>query len=84
MVGENPAVADSCGINVNLYKYIHILIGGALAGLGGAYLSLVYLPSWQENIVAGRGWISIALVIFVCGKFTLQFLERIFLGLCQS
>ncbi len=63
-VGENTAAADASGINVTLYKYIHILIGGALCGLGGAYLSLVFVPSWQENITSGRGWIAVALVIF--------------------
>ncbi|GKU25802.1 ABC transporter permease [Clostridium folliculivorans] len=63
-VGENAAAADAVSINVSLYKYINITIGGALAGLGGAYLSLVYVPAWQENIVAGRGWIAVALVIF--------------------
>lgn len=62
--GENPASADAAGINVTLYKYVHTLIGGALCGLGGAYLSLVYVPVWQENITAGRGWIAVALVIF--------------------
>lgn len=63
-VGENPSAADSSGININLYKYLHILIGGALCGLGGAYLAVVEVPQWQENITAGRGWIAIALVIF--------------------
>ncbi|MCM8711800.1 ABC transporter permease [Clostridium sp. SYSU_GA19001] len=63
-VGENPAAADAVSINVNLYKYVNILLGGALAGLGGAYLSLVHVPTWQENITAGRGWIAVALVIF--------------------
>lgn len=63
-VGENPAAADSSGINVEVYKYVHILIGGALCGLGGAYLSVVEVPQWQENITSGRGWIAIALVIF--------------------
>ncbi|MDO4545719.1 MAG: ABC transporter permease [Bacillota bacterium] len=64
-LGENNAAADASGINVNLYKYVHILIGGAFCGLGGAYLSLVRMPIWQENIVNGRGWIAVALVIFV-------------------
>lgn len=64
VVGENPSAADAVGINVNLYKYVHILLGGALCGLGGAYLSLVYVPAWQENVTAGRGWIAVALVIF--------------------
>lgn len=63
-VGENPAAADAASINVTMYKYINILLGGALAGLGGAYLSIVHVPTWQENITAGRGWIAVALVIF--------------------
>ncbi len=63
-VGENTAAADASGINVTLYKYVHILLGGALCGLGGAYLSLVFVPSWQDNITSGRGWIAVALVIF--------------------
>jgi simple sugar transport system permease protein len=63
-VGENPAVADASGIPVNLYKYVHIVLGGFLCGLGGAYLSLVFVPRWQENITAGAGWIAVALIIF--------------------
>ncbi|WP_461204739.1 ABC transporter permease [Clostridium sp. DL1XJH146] len=63
-VGENPKCADAASIDVMLYKYVHVLLGGALCGLGGAYLSLVYIPSWQENVTAGRGWIAVALVIF--------------------
>ena len=64
MVGESPATADASGIHVDRYKYIHILISGAFCGLGGAYLSLVYVPYWQDNITAGIGWIAVALVIF--------------------
>ena len=63
-VGENPAVADAAGIPVILYKYIHIILGGFLCGLGGAYLSLVFVPRWQENITSGAGWIAVALIIF--------------------
>ncbi len=63
-VGENPGAADASGINVTLYKYVHILMGGFLAGLGGAYLSLVFVPRWQENITAGAGWIAVAFIIF--------------------
>jgi len=63
-VGENPAVADAAGIPVILYKYVHVMLGGFLCGLGGAYLSLVFVPRWQENITAGAGWIAVALVIF--------------------
>lgn len=63
-IGENPAACDAAGINVILYKYAHILAGGALCGLAGAFLSLVYVPAWQENVTSGRGWIAVALVIF--------------------
>lgn len=63
-VGENPAAADASGINVNAYKYAHITAGGFLCGTGGAYLSLVFVPRWQENITAGAGWIAVALIIF--------------------
>lgn len=64
MTGENPAAADAAGISVTLYKYVHVIAGGALCGLSGAYLSLAYIPNWQENVTAGRGWIAVALVIF--------------------
>lgn len=63
-IGENPYAADASGISVNKYKYVHIMIGSGLSALGGAYLSMVYVPAWQENITAGRGWIAVALVIF--------------------
>lgn len=63
-VGENMGAADASGINVERYQYIHTLAGGVLSGMAGAYLSLVYVPAWQENLTAGRGWIAVALVIF--------------------
>ncbi len=63
-VGENTSAADAAGVNIPLYKYAHVIAGGLLCGLAGAYLSLVYIPSWQENVTAGRGWIAVALVIF--------------------
>lgn len=63
-VGENPAAADALGVNVYGVRYLYTLIGGALAGIAGAYLSLAYTPVWIENMTAGRGWIAIALVIF--------------------
>ena len=67
-VGENAGAADASGINIEAYKYVHIIFGGALAGLGGAYLSLVTVPVWQEGITGGRGWIAVALVIFASWK----------------
>ncbi len=63
-VGENPQTADAMGINVIQYRFIHTILGGALAGLGGAHLSLGYTPGWTDGLTAGRGWIAIALVIF--------------------
>lgn len=63
-VGENPATADAMGVNVFLVRYVCVFIGGLLAGLGGAYLSVVYAPAWIEGMTAGAGWIAIALTIF--------------------
>ncbi len=63
-VGQNPAAADAVGISVSRVRYCCTIIGGVLAGMGGAYLSLAYAPSWQENMTSGRGWIAVALVIF--------------------
>jgi ABC-type uncharacterized transport system permease subunit len=63
-VGENPQAADAVGIDVSRIRYLCTIVGGMMAGLGGAYISLVYAPTWQENMTAGRGWIAVALVIF--------------------
>jgi len=63
-VGEAPATADALGVNVFLVRYLCVFLGGVLAGLGGAYLSLVYVPAWIEGMTAGAGWIVIALTIF--------------------
>lgn len=63
-VGENPGAADVVGIKVYATRYLYVILGGMLAGVGGAYLSLAYAPSWLENMTSGRGWIAVALVIF--------------------
>ncbi len=63
-VGESPETADAVGVNVVAYRYVHTLIGGALAGVGGAFFSLAITPSWQDGMTSGAGWIAIALVIF--------------------
>jgi len=63
-VGEAPATADALGVNVYLVRYLCVSLGGVLAGLGGAYLSLKYAPAWIEGMTAGAGWIVIALTIF--------------------
>ena len=63
-VGENHDSAYALGYNVILIRCFTILIGGALAGLGGGYLSLVRVPQWTEGMTAGAGWIALALVVF--------------------
>ncbi|HEX4804311.1 MAG TPA: ABC transporter permease [Conexibacter sp.] len=63
-VGEEPRAADSMGVNVVRYRYVHTMVGGALAGLAGAYYSLAITPTWTNGITAGAGWIALALVIF--------------------
>lgn len=64
-IGENPAAADAAGISVVRYKYANLLLGGAICGIGGAYVSLVVCGGvWISNSVNGLGWISVALVIF--------------------
>ncbi len=63
-VGENPSTADTAGVNVTIYRLGAVIIGGALCGFAGAYLSLSAGQVWVEHMVAGRGWIAIALAIF--------------------
>ena len=68
-IGENPSAADAAGVNVTLYKYVHVLLGGGICGLGGAYISLVTCAgNWQQDCVSGQGWIAVALVIFASWK----------------
>ena len=67
-LGESPDVLDSLGLPVTALRYLYVAAGAALAGLGGAYLSLAFTPSWIENMTAGRGWIAIALVIFAAWR----------------
>lgn len=64
-VGEQPAAADSLGINVYKLRYFYVFVGGLLAGLAGATISLAISPGWfSELTTAGQGWIAIGLVIF--------------------
>jgi simple sugar transport system permease protein len=64
-VGENPAAADASGISVARTRYAHVIAGGMLCGLGGAYISVINVGTWLDDMVAGRGWIVVALVIFI-------------------
>ncbi|OQY22323.1 MAG: ABC transporter permease [Anaerolineaceae bacterium 4572_32.1] len=64
-VGENPAAADALGINVYRLRYFYVFIGGMLAGLAGATISLAVSPGWfSEMTTSGQGWIAVGLVIF--------------------
>jgi simple sugar transport system permease protein len=63
-VGESPSSAHSLGYNVRLIRLAALLFGGACCGLAGAFLSIVYTPQWVEGMVAGRGWIALALTTF--------------------
>lgn len=63
-VGESPRSAHALGYPVGLIRTACILFGGAMAGIGGAYLSTAYTPLWADGMVAGRGWIVVALVVF--------------------
>jgi len=67
-VGESHDVAHALGYSVLRIRYFAVLFGGAMSGLAGAYLSLAYSPMWSENMVAGRGWIALALVVFSTWK----------------
>jgi general nucleoside transport system permease protein len=89
-VGENPSAADSMGINVNRLRYIYVFVGGLLAGLAGATISLAISPGWfSELTTAGMGWIAVGLVIFAqwdpwraaFGSYTFGALRRLILDI---
>ncbi len=63
-VGESHDAAHALGYNVRAVRLMAIGFGGACAGLGGAYLSLIRVPQWTEGMTAGAGWIALAIVVF--------------------
>ena len=63
-VGENHSAAHALGFSVTGIRFLAIITGGALAGIGGSYLTLVQTPLFVEGMTAGRGWIALALVVF--------------------
>ncbi|WP_376956682.1 ABC transporter permease [Azospirillum sp. A26] len=67
-VGENHTAAHALGYKVLRIRFLAVLFGGAMAGLGGAFLSMDYTPMWAENMTSGRGWIALALVVFATWK----------------
>jgi simple sugar transport system permease protein len=63
-VGENPVVADTVGVNVTVIRTLCLVAGGALMGVGGAFLTLAHQNMFLIDVIGGRGWVSIAMVIF--------------------
>ena len=63
-VGENPEATDAAGLNVVRLRTLALVIGGSLMAVGGAFLSIAQLGSFTFGIIAGRGWVCIALIIF--------------------
>jgi len=63
-VGEAPASAHALGYPVRRIRFAAVVVGGALCGLAGAYLAVIYTPLWVEGMVAGKGWIALALTTF--------------------
>ena len=76
-VGENPKAAHAIGYPVIAVRLAAVAFGGMMAGFAGAYASTIYTPLWADGMIAGRGWIAIALVVF--GTWLTG---RIFLGAC--
>jgi len=74
-LGESPESAHALGYPVRLIRLGAVVAGGALCGVSGAYLSIVYAPLWVEGMTAGRGWISLALTVFATWRPT-----RVLLG----
>ena len=83
-VGEHPKAAATLGINVIGVKYLSCLICGALAGMGGAYLTTCYSTTYTEGIVSGRGFIALAAVIFGRWSAGGVLLACLFFGLCDA
>jgi general nucleoside transport system permease protein len=63
-IGESPEAAHALGYPVRRIRLLAVIVGGAVCGVAGAYLSVVYTPLWVEGMVAGRGWIALALTVF--------------------
>lgn len=80
-VGENDLSAHSIGYSVIGVRYAAVAFGGAMAGIGGAYFSLVITPMWAERMTAGRGWIALALVVFASWRAPRLLVGAYFFGI---
>lgn len=83
-VGEDPAAADAAGLDVTRIRYLFTFIGGLGAGVGGAYLALAVLGTWQAGMTAGAGWIAIALVILAGWRPSLAILAAYLFGALRN
>jgi ABC-type uncharacterized transport system permease subunit len=83
-VGEYPAAADSVGVKVPKVRYICVAIGGALAGLGGAYFPLAELGFYSSSMIGGRGFIALALVVFGRWNPVLAFVGGLLFGVISA
>ena len=83
-VGENPNAAASVGVSVLRVRYIAIGLSGAMAGLGGAYMSMYYAMGWSQDMVAGRGFIALAAQAMGAGEPLGSMLAALVFGLAQA
>lgn len=83
-VGENPAASQTAGINVFRYRYLAVIVSGALASLGGAYLTLTQVSRFSENMTNGRGWIAIAAICLGRWSPSGTFLSCLLFGLASA
>jgi simple sugar transport system permease protein len=63
-IGESPYSGHALGFSIIGIRYLAVLFGGAMVGIGGAYLAIAYTPMWVEGMTSGRGWVALALVVF--------------------
>jgi simple sugar transport system permease protein len=83
-VGEHPKAADTLGVNVFLTRYVNVIIGGMIAGLGGAYFTVGAVGRFDQNMTSGKGFIGLAAMIF--GKWNPigAFLSSLLFGFADS